>query len=156
MTSLLSSQDKSNIAYRQFVETCRSPATESMYSNALRYFMSYLKIPHDRYDKLLDVDSKIIQMNICDYVSHLKNSGVIASHSIAVYLSAIRKFYSMNDILLNWEKIHSYQPEEEKRTEDRPYMHSEIQAMIANTTLRNRSIIKLMCSGAPGLGLSLD
>lgn len=55
-----------------------------MYSNALRYFMSYLKIPADRYDLLLDPDPKIIQMNICDYVSHLKNSGVIASRSIAV------------------------------------------------------------------------
>jgi site-specific recombinase XerD len=73
--------------------------------------MSYLKIPADRYDKLQDLDTKIIQMNICDYITHLKNSGVIASRSIAVYLSAIRKFYSMNDIQLNWDKIHSYQPE---------------------------------------------
>ena len=152
MTIVLSSQDKSNIAYRQFVETCRSPSTRSMYSNALRYFMSYLKIPADRYDKLLDLDTKIIQMNICDYITHLKNSGVIASRSIAVYLSAIRKFYSMNDIQLNWDKIHSYQPEEEKRTEDRPYVHSEIQAMIANTTLRNKAIIKLMCSSGPRVG----
>jgi hypothetical protein len=99
MTIVLSSQDKSHIAYRQFVETCRSPATRSMYSNALRYFMSYLKIPVDRYDKLLDLDTKIIQMNICDYITHLKNSGVIASRSIAVYLSAIRKKRPQNSII---------------------------------------------------------
>jgi hypothetical protein len=60
--------------------------TRQHYVKALHYFMTYLHIPLDAYDKLLDSDSKILQMNICDYISHLKNSGVIASRSIAVMI----------------------------------------------------------------------
>ena len=42
--------NKSDLAYRSFVDTCRSPATRTSYVKALRYFMSYLRIPPDRYD----------------------------------------------------------------------------------------------------------
>ena len=59
--------------------------TRQHYVKALHYFMTYLHTL-DAYDKLLDSDSKILQMNICDYISHLKNSGVIASRSIAVMI----------------------------------------------------------------------
>ena len=52
----------------------------------------------------------------------------------------------MNDVQLNWEKIHSFKGEEEKRAEDRPYNHSEILTMLQKTTPRNRCIILLMCS----------
>ena len=94
-----------------------------MYTKALKYFMSYLRVPLDRYDKLLDLDHKIIQKNVIDYILYLRNSAVIAPRSIAVYLAAIRKFYSMNDIQLNWDRIRSYQGDADKQTEDRPYTH---------------------------------
>jgi hypothetical protein len=62
------SHSRSQLAYRNFIETCRTPATRQMYDKALRYFMSYLRLPPDGYDRLIDVDHKIIQMNIVEYV----------------------------------------------------------------------------------------
>ena len=81
------SQDISTIAYRNLIDTCRSIETRNMYSKALKYFMSYLRVPLGRYDKLLDLDHKIIQMNVIDYISYLRKSAVIAPRSIAVYLA---------------------------------------------------------------------
>lgn len=122
-------EQDSALAYRNFVETCRSPATRHSYVKALRYFMDYLRLTPEAYDRLLDQDPKIIQMNICDYISHLRKT--LAPGSISTYVAAIRKFYAMNDITtLNWDKIHSFEPEQEKQAEDRPYTHSEILTLI--------------------------
>ena len=65
---------------------------------------------------------------------------------------AVRKFYSMNDIQLNWDKIHSFEGEKEKQAEDRPYTHSEIQTLIQKTFPRNRAIILLMTSSGLRVG----
>ena len=114
--------------------------------------MSYLHFPSGAYDKLLEMDVKTIQMNICDYVTSLRNNG--KSHqTISVYIAAIRHFYDMNDIVtINWKKVHSFEGEHEKAIEDRPYTHSEISTMLQNTTLRNQSIILLMTSSGPRVG----
>jgi hypothetical protein len=115
--------------------------------------MDYLKLGHEEYDKLLDKDTKLIQMDICDYITYLRNSTTLSSGSISTYISAVRKFYTMNDITtLNWEKIHSFELEREKKVEDRPYTHEEIKTLIDNTSSRNRSIILLMSSSAPRVG----
>ena len=58
----------------------------------------------------------------------------------------------MNDVQLNWEKIHSFEGEGEKRAEDRPYIHSEILAMLQKTTPRNRAMILLMASAGLRVG----
>jgi integrase len=115
--------------------------------------MSYLRLSPDAYDKLLDKDHKHIQMDICDYVVHLKKQGIVTTRSIQAYLSAIHKFYVMNDVTqLNWAKINSFVGENEKQREDRAYTHAEIQKMIQKTNPRNRAIILLMCSAGLRVG----
>ena len=85
-------------------------------------------------------------------MTFLVKSGKTASGTVSVYLAAIRKFFVMNDISLNWDRIHSYQGENEKTTEDRPYTHSEIQQMISHTSIRNMAMILLLCSSGPRVG----
>jgi hypothetical protein len=122
-----------------------------MYSKALQYFMSYLRLSQQDYDKLLDKDPKSIQMDICDFVTFMKKEH--SSATVALYLAALNRFFSMNDILtLNWKKIHSFEGEKEKQTEDRPYTHSEIQLLLQKTTPRNRAIILLMSSAGLRVG----
>jgi hypothetical protein len=58
----------SSYAYHLFINTCRIPVTRKQYIKGLRYFMTYLGLPLDAYDKLLDKDPKHIQMNVCDFV----------------------------------------------------------------------------------------
>ncbi|MGB7557286.1 MAG: site-specific integrase [Nitrososphaeraceae archaeon] len=141
----------SSLAFRNLTETCRSPATRRAYTIALRYFMDYLRLPSNAYDKLLEKDPKTIQMDICDFVCYLRKSGRSPA-SVSTYLSAVHKFFDMNDIELHWRKIHSFEGEREKTAEDRPYTHSEIQTLLDRTTYRNRSVILLMASGGLRLG----
>jgi integrase len=133
------------LAYRNFVQTCRSPATRKVYLFSLHSFMDYLGIARDQYDKLLDKDPKIIEMHICDYISFLRGKN-LSYAVISLYVAALNKFYSMNDIQLNWKKIKSFIGERERVAEDRPYNHSEIQTLIHSASQRNRAIILLMSS----------
>jgi site-specific recombinase XerD len=142
--------NKSEIAYRSFVDTCRSPATRTSYVKALRYFMSYLRLPLDRYDKLLEPSTDIIQMNIADYIRYVKKNH--SSATVSGYLAAIQKFYSMNDVTLNWLKLHSFEGEKEKENEDRPYTHSEIKTITEHMDLRDRAIVLLMSSSGSRIG----
>jgi integrase len=137
-------------AYRNFCDTCKSPETRIGYIKSLRYFMTYLQIEPERYDQLLEKDAVTTQMNIVDYIRFLRKDH--SSGTVAVYLAAIRKFYQMNDVILNWDKIHSFEGEQEKQSEDRPYTHSEIHSLIDRTSLRNKAIILLMASSGPRVG----
>jgi integrase len=112
--------------------------------------MAYLHLSPEAYDRLLDQDPKVTHMNICDYVSFLRKQKSPAT--VSSYVAAIRKFYSMNDIQLNWDKIHSFEGEKEKQAEDRPYTHLEIQTLIEKTSPRNRAIILLMASSGLRVG----
>jgi hypothetical protein len=63
-----------SLAYHNFVDTCRSQATRRVYVKALRYFMGYLRLSLQAYDKLLDKDPKFIQMDICDFITFMKKT----------------------------------------------------------------------------------
>lgn len=150
----IASSSASTLSFRQFIDTCKSPATRRMYVNALHYFMDYLGLSTSTrdYDKLLKKDVKLIQLDISDFISHLRKKGNAAA-SVSLYIAAINKFYTMNDVTtLNWKKVKSFMGEHEKVAEDRPYTHSEIQTLIAHTTSRNRAIILLMSSAGLRLG----
>jgi integrase len=147
----MSQEQVSSYAYQTFVNTCRSPITRKQYVKLLRYFMEYLRIPLDAYDKLLAMDTKIIQMNVCDFIVYLRKKG-LSSASVSAYVAAVDKFYAMNDIILNIKKIRNFMGEKEKTVEDRPYVHSEIRTIIEHTTPRNKAIILLMSSGGLRVG----
>jgi site-specific recombinase XerD len=144
-------QDRSQTAYRYFVDTCRSEATRKAYVRALLFFIDSLQPPSPEYDKLLDKDPKLIQMDICDYITYLRKRGR-ASASVTTYLAALAKFYVMNDITLNWKRIKSFMGEHEKVAEDRPYTHSEIQILLDHSSVRNRAMILLMTSAGLRVG----
>jgi integrase len=59
----------------------------------------------------------------------------------------------MNDVItLNWKKIHSFEPEPELRSEDRPYSHHEIATLLSKASARDRAIILLMASTGVRVG----
>jgi integrase len=66
--------------------------------------------------------------------------------------AALRKFYSMNDVLLNWNKIHAYLGEDEKTIEDEAYTHEEIKKMLQFAQLRTRVLILLLASSGIRMG----
>jgi hypothetical protein len=85
--------------------------------------MKYLRLDANDYHKLLDKDIKLIQLDIRDFITSFKRDH--SSAVVCTFLAAINKFYSMNDVTLNWKKINSYQGERVKVAEDRPYTSTQ-------------------------------
>lgn len=144
-------QEVSSLAYHNFTQTCRSPSTRRIYEIGLNNFMDFLQIPNGSYDRLVEKDNKLIQMDICNFITYLRQKDS-SSSSVSTYLSGIRHFYDINGIDLHWKRIHKFEGEKEKRAEDRPYTHSEIKLLLEHTILRNRAIILLMSSSGPRVG----
>lgn len=114
--------------------------------------MDFLQIPNGSYERLVEKDNKLIQMDICNFITYLRQKDS-SSSSVSTYLSGIRHFYDINGIDLHWKRIHKFEGEKEKRAEDRPYTHSEIKLLLEHTILRNRAIILLMSSSFGSSGL---
>jgi integrase len=112
--------------------------------------MDFVGVDREDFDKLLEKEPKLIQMDICRFITHMSKK--IAPATLATYVAAVRKFMAMNDVVLNWEKIHSFEPESVKVSEDRPYNHEEIKAMLEHANERNRAVILLMSSTGIRLG----
>ena len=76
----------------------------------------------------------MIQKNIIDYISYLRKQK--SPNTVSTHVAPLRKFYSMNEIQLNWDKKHCYQGGIDKKAEDRSYIHSEIAIMLSHTSIR--------------------
>jgi integrase len=152
-TDLISAAEISKEAFRNFADACRSSETRTVYTQSLHYFMDYLRLSQDDYDKLLPPtkDPRTIQNDIRDYIKYLKNKG-IAYSTRTTYVASLSKFYAQNQITLNWKWIKSFMGEHEKVAEDKPYTHAEIQTLLANADRRNRAIILTMCSSGARVG----
>jgi len=149
---LLSQAQTQNPAYSNFIEACKSPDTKSIYDSVIRYYMDYLRIDRSSYDKLLAKDPRTIQMDIRNYAIYLRDKKKASHATIATYLSAISKFYTKNFIVINRKDLKDYMGENEKTVDDRPYTHSEINILLANTDKRNKAIILTMCSSGARVG----
>jgi len=135
-----------NLAYRNFIHSLRSSFTKINYVRSLGYFMGYLKIDCNDYEKLLSPpDAKLIQSNIINFLVYLRDKGN-SPNTISSYLAAIKHFYDMNDIILNWKKIKSFKGEFYRVVDDEAYTAEQIKLLVDNADMRDKAIILLMTS----------
>ena len=72
MTVKEQSQEQTSLAKYNFLSICKSPAAaQETYFNAIHYYMDFIKVGHEDFGKLLDEDPKLIQMDICRFVTEL-------------------------------------------------------------------------------------
>jgi integrase len=98
------------------------------------------------YDELIPKDAKVIQKNIIDFIIYCKETRKLAPASIHTYLAAVKRFYDMNDIVLNWKKIKAYQGEFYRVVDDEAYTHEQIKLLVDNADMRDKAIILLLAS----------
>ena len=100
--------------------------------------------PNGRNDK--EIENKIIE-----FVVHLRNQG--KSHgAISNYLSPVKLFYSVNDVVLNVKKIDRFMPAQKKKRKDRPYTREEISKFLSIADERMKVVILLMASSGIRIG----
>ena len=130
-----------------FEQSIRSEYTKNVYMTCLR---KYLEFPGS--SKIIDnVDGRNVENHIIDFVISLKKQGK-GFTAIRNYVSAICKYYRMNDVLLNSNKIHQYMPEFRKSKKDRAYRHDEISRLLDVADERLRAVILLLASTGMRVG----
>ena len=136
-------QEKESRGYYNFINSIRSKSSKVSYCGELRRYLKHYNILS--MDKLLELSDK--ESKIIDYI--LLQKGF---KSRQLTINTLKKFYEMNDVILNWKKIKCYMGEEQKLNEDRCYTHEEIRRLLNVCDLRMKLVVLLMASSGMRIG----
>ena len=128
----------------------KSEATRKSYSWYLDLFLNHFMIKS--YDKLLTIEPKKLQEMIEDYLIYEKSRNISASF-IAGKICALKLFFAMNDVTLNWIKLQKMIPERTKPAGDLAYTTEQIDTLLRhNSHAIYRAIIHFMASSGVRVG----
>ena len=133
-----------------FYSAIKSEKTKKQYENYLDGFCRYFLIKS--YDKLSRMEPQKLQEMVEDFIIHQKNQNKSASF-IAGKVSALKLFFSMNDIILNWDKLRKMLPEKKKLSGNQAYTTEQIQILLKNTVyLEYKALIHFMSASGVRVG----
>jgi len=137
-----------------FEESIRSEVTKKHYKYDLAKYFKFTKARN--YDSLTSVNQKESQIQVEDYIMHLKKRcrlGALSPNSVPILIAPVFMFYEQNDVILNKKKLKRMFPEREKTKGEKPYTTKEIQKMLKFVDVRTRALIHFMAStgGRPGI-----
>jgi integrase len=136
-------------AYQNFIKALKSPNTRKTYEKGFSLYLRYKDVKDA--NQLLKNDNKLMQADVIDYIT-CPGVGNLSYSTKHLYLSILKHFYEMNDVVLNWKKISKYLGEDERIVSDRAYSREEIQTLLSNADLRGRVILLLLCSTGMRIG----
>jgi integrase len=139
--------------YAELSASIRSERTAHQYRGALRRYLAYRK--QEELSELLEGHTKTIESDIIAYLVYLKQKKISWS-SRNGELSALKHFYKMNDVTLNWYKIGRYLGEYNRVVHDRAYTTEEIQQLLTKADERMRVVILLLASSGMRIGAIPD
>jgi len=133
-----------------FYSAIKSDKTKKQYDTFLDEFRKYFIIKN--YDKLSQIEPKKLQEMIEDYVMYDKSRNKSASY-ISGKVSALKLFFSMNDVTLNWVKIRKMLPEKTKPSGDTAYSTEQVQVLLKNTAYPEyKALIHFMSASGVRVG----
>jgi integrase/recombinase XerD len=133
-----------------FYSAIKSEKTKKQYESYLDEFRRYFIIKD--YDKLSQIDTKKLQQMIEDFLMYEKTQNKSKS-LIAGKLSSLKLFFSMNDVVLNWDKLRKMLPDRIKTTGDVPYSTEQIQTLLKSTSnLEYRALINFLSASGVRVG----
>jgi integrase len=138
--------------YLNFINSLRSEATITNYRRALAH---YMRFTNSNVSELLKHDNKAIESQIVKYLLSMREQKLCRG-TLNLRLAALKKFYDMNDVLLNWKKISQYLGQDTKRFKDRAYTTEEIQQLLTKADERMRVVILLLASTGMRIGAVPD
>ena len=133
-----------------FYSGIKGDTTKKQYERYLDDFLKFFMIKN--YDKLSQMEPKKLQEMVEDFVMYYKNQNKSAS-LIAGKVSALRLFFSMNDVILNWDKLRKMLPEKKKLSGNQAYSTDQIQTLLKNTVHHEyRALIHFMSASGVRVG----
>jgi integrase len=147
-------------AYTNFTGSIRTMATLKHYLFLIQRYAAFRKTQDLNEIIAKDTDDqRLAAAQVKEFLLSLQTKG-LSQGSIRNYRNALKHFYEMNDIALNWKKIskfarmeqeHQKQQLQQKepiqpRKKDRAYRCEEIQKMLEKSNEKARAIILLLAS----------
>ena len=114
-----------------FHSAITSEKTREMYDYHLKRFREHFIIKNE--DSLISMGEKKIQRMIEDYLLYMRDQEYSYSECNN-QLNALRKFFSMNDIICNWDKLRMMLPEKIKSRGDKPYSTEELRILLSHVS----------------------
>jgi integrase len=140
-------QLSNQIAYINFINAIKSPATRNKYSYLFEEYLKYLDINNNtNLENLLSKNVRTIENDIVKYIIDLKKNKGLSYSSLNTKLAAIYLFYTMNDVIINRKKLGKYLGEHIKTIKDRGYTISEIKKIIDTCGLKYKIAVTIMAS----------
>lgn len=130
--------------------TLRSEYTKKTYNAALAAYIKYKNFTD--LDQLLNDDITHIQSNVIDYILYLKEARRLSSQTLLITSAALKHFYEMNDVILNWKKINRFIGTLVRTVKDRAYTKQEILEMLEKCDERKKVMILLQTSAGLRVG----
>ena len=128
----------------------KSEMTKKHYSYFINEFREHYLIKN--HDKLLEIDLKKLQEMLEDFVIYERSRDMSAQY-IAGKISALKLFFSMNDITLNWIKLQKMIPEKKKSGGDKAYTTEQVQDLVRHCSHSfYRAIIHFMSASGVRVG----
>jgi hypothetical protein len=140
-------------SYRNFANSIKSNCSLSI-SNCCLYRYALFRKASNLTDLLIG-NLKVIESWIIEFAVYLKNEKKTSFADRNTHLSVIKKFYRMNDVILNWYKVSQYLGENNRVARDRAYTTKEVQDMLMKSDYRMRVVILLVASTRMRLGAIL-
>ena len=100
----------------------KSEKTKVNYTFSLNQFLKHYQI---KPNELIEVTPKDIQKMLEQYTLYLRDNGKSLG-TIKTFYCALNLFLSMNDVIINWQKIKKMLPERTKPTGDKPYTTEQL------------------------------
>ena len=133
-----------------FHSAIKSDKTKRQYDYHLKKFKEYFIIKS--FDDLKQIQDKKIQIMIEDYMLHSKNEDK-AFGTMNSTLNALKLFFSMNDVLINWTKLKKMLPEKKKATGQVPYTTEQVQVLLKySKNQKFRALIHFLSASGVRIG----
>ena len=130
-------------SWLNFVRSLNSKATLKGYTHDVMKYMEFLKVENP--DELLKGTQELLENQVLGYIEHRKKEGA-SSYSIRRACSSIKKFYDRNRKILSWPFVLGSIGKTKKRQKDKAYTREQIEKLLDNADLREKSIILLYSS----------
>ncbi|MGD9534837.1 MAG: hypothetical protein AB7V56_13850 [Candidatus Nitrosocosmicus sp.] len=144
-------------AYRNFVNSLKTPATKMLYEYSIKKF--YLSLPQNQnlsIEKILEKPTKTIEYELIDCLYDMKEKQKLSYSTLNIFVSAMFHFFEINDVVLNRRKIKKFRGDNIAKYEYRSYTHEEINEVLQLLDLRGKTTVLLMASTGMRVGALPD
>jgi site-specific recombinase XerD len=132
-----------------FLQSIKSKKTQACYIRNLGFFLKFAKENHlaRDYDSLLKIPQEQGQVLLEDYLFHLKKNGFTVG-TITIRFASVKLFFSMNDKIFNWDKIHKMFPESGNRGNKKPHTKENISKMLEKIQVIDKKAVLLVLASS--------